>query len=190
MPHRLKVPPSGFGYPLGGVSPSVLGNTVSVPHAHGLRPSGLCSDHVAGQGFPQDHSLLRFSTKPHGLASTLQRFTLTGPAALSALPTFRRRVEVHALLSFRTSQVFFRRIFEEASPFFVPFSLFCPQPPKKPETGAPRDSFQRPGISPLSRGARLLGVLDRLPSATALKREPVAAYFFSSGAPKTLRSQS
>jgi hypothetical protein len=33
LPHRLEVPPSGFGYPLGGVSPSVLGNFLGSPRS-------------------------------------------------------------------------------------------------------------------------------------------------------------
>jgi hypothetical protein len=90
-------------------------------------------------------------------------------------------------MSFRTFQVFFCWILEEASPFFLPFSLFWSEPPKNLKRGAPRDSFQQPGISPLSMGANLPGVSDRLTSATLLKNEFVAAYFFSSELPELLR---
>jgi hypothetical protein len=158
----------------------VLGNNVSVPHALGFRSSGPFSDLVAGSWFPKNPPLLRFPAKPHGLASTLQRLPLTGPAAPSALSFFQMRVEVLALLSFCTSQVSLHRIFEEASTFFVPFSLFLFRLPKKPETGVPRDSFRRFSVSLLSKGAHLPGVYDRLSSATSLECEPVAAYFFSS----------
>jgi hypothetical protein len=167
--------------------PSRSREPVSVPHAHGLRSSGLMSDHVAGLRFSENLPLRRFSAKPHGLAPTLQRLTPTGPAALSARPIFRVGIELLALLSFCTSQVFFRRIFEEVSSLFVPFPLFFFRSPKKPEAGAPRVSFQRPGISPLSRGADLLGVSGRLSSPAPLEREPSAAYFFSSGFPDSLR---
>lgn len=167
--------------------PSRSWEPVSTPHTHGLRPSGHSSDLVAGLRFLTDLPLLRFSTKPHGLAATLQRFPPTGPAALSARPDFRVSVELLALLSFCTSQVFFRWISEEVSSLFVPFSPFFFQSPQKPEVGAPRDSFQRPGISPLSRSADLLGVFDRLSSPVPLEREPIAAYFFSSGFSDSLR---
>jgi hypothetical protein len=33
LPYRPEVPPSGFGYPLGGVSPSVLGNFLGSPRS-------------------------------------------------------------------------------------------------------------------------------------------------------------
>jgi hypothetical protein len=69
-------------------------------------------------------------------------------------------------LSFRTYQVFFRRILEEASPFFLPLSFFFFEPPKKPKVGTSGDSFQRLSVSLLSKGAHLLGVLGRLSSAT------------------------
>ena len=88
LPRCLKVPPSGFGYPLDGVSLSILGSNFSTPHAHGLRSSGLCSALVANLGFPHDLSLVRFSTKPHGLIPTLQRFQPTRSAAPFALSFF------------------------------------------------------------------------------------------------------
>jgi hypothetical protein len=92
-----------------------------------------------------------------------------------------------ALSSFRTFQVFLRWILEAASPCFLPFSLFCPQPPKMLRTGAPKDSFQRLDVSLLSMGVNLLGVLDRLSSATLLGGDPVVAYFFSSECLEPLR---
>jgi hypothetical protein len=73
LPHCLKVPSSGFGYPLDGVSSFILGSNLSTPHAHGFHSSGLFSSFVAGLAFPQTLPLVRFSTKPPGLVPTLQR---------------------------------------------------------------------------------------------------------------------
>ena len=91
LPRHLKVPPSGFGYPLDGVSPLVLGSDLSTPHAPGLYSSGLCSSFVAGSKFPCILPLVRFLTKPFGLVPTLQRLQPTRPAVPSALSFFFRR---------------------------------------------------------------------------------------------------
>ena len=91
LPHRLKVPSSGFGYPLDGVSPFILGSDLSTPHAHGLHSSGLCSNFVAGPKFPCILPLVRFSTKPLGLVPTLQRIQPTRLAVPSALSFLFRR---------------------------------------------------------------------------------------------------
>jgi hypothetical protein len=156
----------------------------SVPHAPGLCSSGPCSDPTADPRFPLDLPLLRLCARPHGLTSALQRFVLVGPAVSPALPSFSDGSGVHALLSLRTSQVVIRRTFERVPSSLVPLSPFLSQPPKMPRAGAPGASFQRRGVSRLSTGAHLLGVPDRPSSATLLEREPVAAYFFSSGPPK------
>jgi len=160
----------------------------SASHAHGLGSSGLCSGSTADPKFPPDLPLLRFCAKPNGLTSALQRLMLAEPAAPPALPSFSDKSGVHALLSFRTSQVFLRRIFGRVPSSPMPLSPFTSQPPKMPRIEAPGDSLQRPGISRLSTGAYLLGVPDRQPSATLLEREPVAAYFFSSELPKPSRT--
>jgi hypothetical protein len=167
---------------------SDLREPVSAPHALGLRSSGLCSDPAANPRFPKDLPLLRFRAKPCGLTSALQRLAPAEPAAPPALPPLSGESGDLALLSFRTSQAFLRWTFEEVSSLSVPLPPFPPRPPKKPRPLAPGDSFQRPGISPLSRGAGLSGVPGRLPSATSLEREPVAAYFFGSELPKPLRA--
>jgi hypothetical protein len=132
--------------------PSCPREPISAPHALGLRSSGPCSGWVAGSGFPSNLPLMRFLARPHGLTPALQRLALTSPAAPPALPPFSGKSGARALLSFGTSQVSFRRIFEEAPAFFMPLAPFSPQPPKKPGAGAPGDSFQRLDI-PLFRGA-------------------------------------
>jgi hypothetical protein len=84
LPRLPKVPSSGFGYPLGGVSHIAHGSSLSTPHALGLHPSELLSDPVAHSRFLKSAPLLRFLTKPFGLAPTLQRLSLTRPAVLPA----------------------------------------------------------------------------------------------------------
>jgi hypothetical protein len=79
-----KVPPSGFGYPLGGVSAFHPRKPLSAPHALGLCPSGLFSHSVAHNRFPGCVPLLRFPARLSGLATALQRFSLTKRAVRSA----------------------------------------------------------------------------------------------------------
>jgi hypothetical protein len=62
------------------------GTLFQLPTLMGFALQGFSSDLVAVPRFPKNHPLLRFPAKPHGLAATLQRFSLTEPAALSALP--------------------------------------------------------------------------------------------------------
>jgi hypothetical protein len=69
--------------------------------------------------------------------------------------------EAVALLSFCTSRVCIRWIYEEALAFFMPLSFFSFSPPKKRKAETPGDSFQRPGISLLSKGADPSGVFNR-----------------------------
>jgi hypothetical protein len=84
LPSLSKVPSSGFGYPLDGVSLLAHGSTLSASHALGLHPPELCSALVAHSRFLKSDPLLRFLAKPSGLTPTLQRFPLTRPAALPA----------------------------------------------------------------------------------------------------------
>jgi hypothetical protein len=86
-----------------------------------------------------------------------------------------------ALLGFCTFRAFLRRILREAPSFSLPLSFFPYPPPKMPITGTSGDSFPRLSVSLLSKGARPLGVYDRLSSAAPLEQEPTTAYFFGSG---------
>jgi len=68
----------------------VLGSDLSTPHAHGLCSPGLFSGLAAELRFPRALPLVRFRTKPFGLAPTLQRLAPTRPAVPYALIFFFR----------------------------------------------------------------------------------------------------
>jgi hypothetical protein len=188
LPHRLKVPPSGFGYPLGGVSPSALGNLFSSPRSWAslfralIRPRGRpgVSAGPSARALPYQTARLgngapAASAYEASSAFRAPRLFINGECGLC--PPELRRLPGS-----------FRRTWGEASPFSLPLPLFSFPPPKKRKAGASGGSFRRPGSSPLSRGAHLPGVPDRLSSATPLGREPVATYFFGAEAPGSSRT--
>jgi hypothetical protein len=93
LPCSSEVPPSGFGYPLGGVSSLHPRKHLSASHAHGFCPSGPRSGPVALLRFPGEAPLLRFPAKHFSLAPALQRLKLTQPAVSScSLIPVRMRV--------------------------------------------------------------------------------------------------
>jgi hypothetical protein len=85
LPRLPKAPPSGFGYPLGGVSNRCPRESVSTPHALGLCSSGLLSGPATQTRFPMPVPPLRFPAKPFDLAVALRRLSFAGPAEPSAL---------------------------------------------------------------------------------------------------------
>jgi hypothetical protein len=83
LPQPRKEPPSGFGYPLGGVSSIHPRETLSAPHALGLHPSKFSSKALAERRFLAFHfRSYAFSRNLIGLEPALQR---TDPKA-SAVP--------------------------------------------------------------------------------------------------------
>lgn len=179
LPHRLKVPPAGFGYPLGGLSPSILGSLFHLPTLLGFALQGFAPTSQPTLGFPKVFRSCAFLPTRMAWHRRFSGLSLRDQPCHLRSPSSSDEKMASALLSFRAFQVFFRRILKEASPFSLPFSPLCFQLPKKPKTEAPRDSFRRPCISLLSKGANLPGVHDRSASATLLGDEPAAAYFFS-----------
>lgn len=120
MPWFPEVPTSGFGYPLAGSKLLLPQGPLSVPNAHELRTSELCSSRMIERRLPFPFPLLRFLTKPYkGLAPTLQRVDPTRKAVpLGSQPNFLRRVGDGALLGFTTFQVLYPKDPpREASPF-------------------------------------------------------------------------
>lgn len=105
-PGFLKVPTSGFGYPLAGSKLSLPREPVSAPNAHELFPSELFSTRVIERRLPFPFSALAFSHKTlPGLAPTLQRLDPTRTAVpLIRNPTFYVESGTRALLGFSTSQ--------------------------------------------------------------------------------------
>lgn len=83
-----------------------LGEPLSAPNAHELRPSELCSSRMIERRFPLPLSAPAFSRKTlTGFAPTLQRFDPTREAVpLSRNPTFYVESGTVTLLGFTTSQ--------------------------------------------------------------------------------------
>ena len=83
MPNTLKVPYSGFGYPLYGVSHFHPWESLSIPNTHGIRPSKLLSFSVVEKSSRIFLSALAFPYKTlSGLVPTLQRLDPTKKAVL------------------------------------------------------------------------------------------------------------
>lgn len=72
LPGFFKVPSSGFGYPLDGVSRSYPWKLVSAPNALGISSSELSSSRMIQKAFPLSAPFLHFPKKPLGLLGVLQ----------------------------------------------------------------------------------------------------------------------
>jgi hypothetical protein len=109
-PCRPKAPPSGFGYPLGGVSRIALGSLFQLPTLLGFSLQGLFPTRGRGIRFPEPLPLVRFLASPLGLAPALQRFSLPGASgSLMRSHYLSRESGALALLSFFASQACLRR---------------------------------------------------------------------------------
>jgi hypothetical protein len=73
LPVIPDVPPSGFGYPLGGVSKTDPRRSFSTTNAHGLRPSELFSISEIDEFFRTYRPPSRFSTKPSSFVPAPRR---------------------------------------------------------------------------------------------------------------------
>jgi hypothetical protein len=80
LPPFSEVPPSGFGYPLDGVSPENPRGPLSAPNAPGVPPPEPSSSPVVESGFPQTPSLLPLRKKPTSFSRRLQGFPPTEEA--------------------------------------------------------------------------------------------------------------
>jgi hypothetical protein len=161
LPYLPKAPPSGFGYPLGGVSLSALESLFQLPTLLGFALQSLSPTSWPVNGFPPTTRSCAFPPNPSawrrrssGVRSRSQ--PCIPPSAHDSGPS-----GATALLSLRTSRVIVRRAFEEAPSFFIPLSPLRSRPPKKPGTRTPGASSRRPGVSLLAKGADPSGVPDR-----------------------------
>jgi hypothetical protein len=104
-PATPEVPPSGFGYPLGGVSPSNPWEPLSAPDTPGLRPTKPCSSTVIEKAFPPFLSALALSPetssasgrRSDGLIPPWKPYPFSLPDGLDPAGAL-------ALLGFRASQ--------------------------------------------------------------------------------------
>jgi hypothetical protein len=175
-----KVPPPGFGYPLGGVSFPDPWKSFPTSHALGIHPSELCSGLRIEERFRAPLPLLRFPTKPPGLVAALQRFTLPRQPYPPHLSWFNTQVGPLALLGFRPFGHSPAEPMEKLFPFPSPSRPLAWPSLSKPPDRTPGFFSQRHGISPFLRGARPFDLPGRRTPATLLKVGPAAAYFFSS----------
>jgi hypothetical protein len=150
LPCHPKDPSSGFGYPLDGVSPSILGSLFQLPTLLGFPLQGVVPIPRPTPGFPGDLPLLRFFVKPNGLTPALQRFSLVEPAAPPALPPSSGGNGDLALLRLSASRVFLHWTFAGVSSSHVPLSPF-PSGSEEPE---------RPGLRGFLPAARHLPPLE------------------------------
>jgi hypothetical protein len=128
----LEVPPSGFGYPLDGVSSFEPWRSFSTSHALGICPSELFSDLKVQICFRISDPLLRFISRPYGLRKFASAaFSFKTSRTLLRLSGFSTQVGPCALLSFRTFRVSLRWPNEEAPSFSVTLSFFLQRPPKR-----------------------------------------------------------
>jgi hypothetical protein len=152
VPRPPKVPPSGFGYPPGGVSPAALGSVFQLPTLLGFALQSLVPTPRPVRGFPRTIRSCAFLPNPSAWHRRFSGLRSRGQLR-TQLPGYdNSRGGAPALLSFCVSRVFFRRTLEEAPSFFLPLSFFASRPPKMPETWTPGGSFQRRGFPPF-RGA-------------------------------------
>jgi hypothetical protein len=87
LPCLRKVPPSGFGYPLDGVSSIHPGKPLSAPNAPGLRPSKPCSSPgVESRLSPDSLRSGALSANLKGLRPALQRLDPPKEAVLLCAP--------------------------------------------------------------------------------------------------------
>jgi len=104
-PATPEVPPSGFGYPLGGVSPSNPWEPLSAPDTPGLHPTERCSSTAIEKAFPPSLSALALSPetssasgrRSDGLVPPWKPYPFSLPDGLDPAGAL-------ALLGFRASQ--------------------------------------------------------------------------------------
>jgi hypothetical protein len=158
----------------------------SAPHAHGLRPSELCSDLVARPRFPAADPLLRFPARPESLTAALQRFPLTKPAAHPApaplLETGWCRCSPELLrLSGPPPPDLGRSTFLLPSPLALSFPTS-----EDAENRGPRGFLPAGPHLPSFEGREPVWRFRPTASADPSEREPVAAYFFGLERPGVL----
>lgn len=83
LPYLSEVPPSGFGYPLGGVSSTHSRKPFSAPYAPGLRPTKFFSEHLVECRFPNIFSVHALFSKT---SSALNRRSNVSSQVLSRTP--------------------------------------------------------------------------------------------------------
>lgn len=136
------MPPSGFGYPLGGVSSLALESVFQLSTLLGFALQSLNPTPRPARGFPRP---IRPGASLPNPSAWHRRF---GGLRSRGQPCFPRPAHrfkpggAVALLGLRTSRVFVRRTFEEASPFFVPLSFFL-EPQGSPSDGLAFPLFRR-----------------------------------------------
>jgi hypothetical protein len=160
------VPPTGFGYPLGGISARNLGSIFQPPTLMGFALQSFPPARRSGIDFSNPLPLSRFLAKPYGLTPAPQRFHPTGPAA----PLAPRMINpgLGRLLSWAFGL--------SGSPSVGPLGkhLSSPNPSRSflratlpsPARGAPGAALPTAWLSPSVEGAGPSGLSHRLPSAT------------------------
>jgi hypothetical protein len=167
LPCLSKAPPSGFGYPLGGVSSPALGRLLRRPTLMGFSLQGFFPSPRRVRCFQRTfrpYAFLPNSPAWHRRSDGLR----TQPQQCLPRPEyFSTRGGADTLLGFRTFRATFRRIWGEALSFPMPLMPFSFLPPKKQKPGTPGDSSRRTSFFLLSEDAHPPGVPDRLSSATS-----------------------
>lgn len=110
LPCHPEVPPSGFGYPHGGVSLSIPGSLFQLPTLMGFALQGIFPNPQPVQSFPRTFRSCAFRPNPSAWSRRFSGLRLRDQRHPPALPPSSGRSGDPALLSFRASQVLFRRI--------------------------------------------------------------------------------
>lgn len=109
MPCPPKVPPPGFGYPLGGVSPSALGSLFQLPTLLGFALQSLSPTPRRPHGFPQKFRPYAFPPNPSAWRRRSGGSRSRGQPCIPRPVQNSRPSGAVALLSLRTSRACVRR---------------------------------------------------------------------------------
>jgi len=115
LPFRPEVPPSGFGYPLGGVSSPTHGSLFQLPTLMGFSLQGFIPTPRPNSGFPGSLRSCAFLSDRMAWHRHSSGFRSRDQRHPPALPPSSGKNGDRALLSFRTFQVFVRRTFGAVS---------------------------------------------------------------------------
>jgi hypothetical protein len=189
LPCLPKVPPSGFAYPLDGVSSSHPWKPLSAPNALGLSPSELSSSSVPEKKSPSLLPPSRFPTNPSGLVPAPRRFLHTEKAVPLSPPDLYSGSEAPALLGFRPLRLSLH--LTSTKRFSLPVRPLVSSAPRNLTITEPRDpraSLSSGLALSLRKGRRPLWPSSPTAPATRSKCEHVMAYFFGSESLDPLRN--